>query len=775
MAESQRRLILANGEKLVGVIEKPGHGGPPELPRSFDEARDLVVKQLSTALTQSAALPQTKRYPEDIVLCLRLHPDMLAKSYDPESVFAEVPELRNVGSRNWRVSTGKVAQTNRIKKQRAKGLGQTVGRLLFVEGVDSGFRRLLHILDLSPRVLKKKFMEDIQKIEAFNLLTPEERLLGFASDWKSGRVELTLHPSQGGNDLQRDFLNVLFRDLEISTKGVRTAFYGDGSAFVSVSLNRTMLNKLGDCNPLRTAHPLLFSEPEDLRSVPLLDAPPAPEASTVSTIKLGIFDGGIDASSPFLKGHAQEDVLLSIKTAPNPRYISHGTAVAGAALYGPLENYDPSVPLPQPPISVVSIRTLPLSDPADWDLYEAIDIIEAAVPARPDIKVFNLSFGPKGEILDDAISRFTHALDRLAVAHKVTFCVAVGNDGSKPESRIQSPSDAVHSLGVGAYTIRGGKRVRAPYSCMGPGREGAKIKPDLLAFGGCTVSPIHLLSTTPGKKALSAGTSFASPIAASVCAQANGLYDRATSLLTRCLVTHSAIHPSSDPDYEFGHGCLVANVEEVLRAPLGSVTIAYQGQLAPKSYYKLVIPIPEKIELPGNVEITWTIAVLCPTERVHPGDYTVSCIEDWFYPNSRVFNFAYEPQSSAEKKATKRLDLVDDKEIIAGLGRGWKRSEFPYTKSGNRYPTERDSRAVDYKWDTIVRRTTSMRGASLRQPFLVLHAIGRHNYVDRFDYAAVVTISAPKFQGDLFTEVVTRYPVLQPIRVRTEAEIRVRI
>jgi hypothetical protein len=128
-----------------------------------------------------------------------------------------------------------------------------------------------------------------------------------------------------------------------------------------------------------------------------------------------------------------------------------------------------------------------------------------------------------------------------------------------------------------------------------------------------------------------------------------------------------------------------------------------------------------------------------------------------------------------EKKETKKLHLKDDRQEIESLSRDWKRSQFPYTKSGNRYPTEHDMRAMEYKWDTIVRRTVSMRGSSLSQPFLVLHAIGRHTHVARFDYAAVVTISAPKFSGDLFNHVITRYPVLQPIRLRTEAEIRVRI
>jgi Subtilase family len=775
MAESQRRLILANGENLVGVIPKPGGGGPTPLPRTYDEARERVVSQLTASLGKAISLPPTQKYPDEMVLCLRLHPDMLAKSYDPASIFIEVPELRNVGSRNWTTKSADVAQTERIKKQRQKGASQTLGRLLFVQGGEAGFRRLLRTLDLSPRVLRKQFMEDIQKIESFDLLTPKERILGFDSNWQKGRVELALHPTQNGSELQRDFFGMLFKQLEISKSQIRSAFYGDGSAFASVFITREALKQLGDCNPLRTAHPLLFSEPVDLRSVSMLNAPAPPNSTTVSTIKLGIFDGGIDENSPLLKGHAQEDIALSIKTPRDPKYVAHGTAVAGAALYGPLDRHDPNKPLPPPPISVVSIRTLPLSNPGDWDLYEAIDIIEAAVPVRTDIKVFNISFGPKGQILDDNISRFTHALDSLALTHKITFCIAVGNDGDLPESRIQSPADAVHSLGIGAYTVRGGKHIRAPYSCKGPGREGSKIKPDVSAFGGCTISPIHLVSTVAGKKALAQGTSFASPIAGSICAQAHGYYDRATALLTRCLVTHTAIHPDGDPDHELGHGCIVAHVDEVLRAPLNAATIAYQGQLSPKSFYKLVIPLPEKIVLPGNVEIIWTIAALCPTERAHPGDYTACCIEDTFYPNSHAFNFAYEPQKPGEKKRSKHLHLRHDKAEISALGAGWSKPQFPASKSGNRYPTEHDKRSMEYKWDTIVRHRVSMRGDSIEAPFIVLHALSRHGHVNRFDYAATVTICAPKFQGDLFSEIVTRYPVLQPIRVRTEAEIRVKI
>ena len=70
--------------------------------------------------------------------------------------------------------------------------------------------------------------------------------------------------------------------------------------------------------------------------------------------------------------------------------------------------------------------------------------------------LYNLSFGPRGAIVDDDISHFTYALDRLSMLpHHPLFCVAVGNDGDLPYpfNRIQAPSDLVNGLGIGAYTF----------------------------------------------------------------------------------------------------------------------------------------------------------------------------------------------------------------------------------------------------------------------------------------------------------------------------------
>jgi hypothetical protein len=535
-----------------------------------------------------------------------------------------------------------------------------------------------------------------------------------------------------------------------------------------------MLEKLASTNPLRAAHPLTFSALEDLRNVPLFTAPRPPASTTRSTIKVGMFDGGVDTSLDLLRGQVEEDTSLGISTTPTADSLAHGAAVAGALLYGPLNGIDASSRLPAPPVYVVSIRALPTSDPHDWDMYESIDVVERTVPARKDIKVFNLSFGPREPILDDDLSRFTYVLDTLAVTHKVTFLVAVGNDGKiRGMDRIKAPSDLVHGLGVGAFTVNGAGQVHAPYSCQGPGRECAKIKPDIAAFGGCENSPIHLVSTTNGRRALSAGTSFATPIAARVCAQAAECFERANALLARALLVHTAVHPDGKPDHLLGNGCVQPSIDDILYCPEPGVTVVFQGDILPRSLVQLPIPLPSEVQLPGKVAVTWTVAALVPVDANHPNDYTCCCVEDTFYPDSKLFEFS---KIVDGKRKPKRLNVDRHvAEVKKLLAEGWKRSSLPVSRSGNKYKDEHALRALDCKWEPLVRRSKTMLGKSLNEPFLILHAMARNRVSARFEYAAIVTIEAPKFRGDLYTEIRRRYPALAPIRLRTEAEIRVQI
>ena len=486
-----------------------------------------------------------------------------------------------------------------------------------------------------------------------------------------------------------------------------------------------------------------------------------------------MFDGGIDVDHPLLKGHVEEDSAFSIKTSAVPYYVAHGTAVAGVLLHGALNDMDSRFVLPAPPVSVVSFRVLPTSDPADIDLYESIDVIEAAVPSRRDISTYNVSLGPRGPILEDNISRFTFALDLLATRHDVSFVVAVGNDGEldDEEARIQAPSDMANGLGVGAFTKREGKIVHAPYSCKGPGREGAKIKPDVVAFGGCELTPIHLISTDANGRAMSRGTSFSAPATAALTAQASAGFERSNSLLSRALIIHSSQHPDGKPDHLLGNGCIQPSLDSMLRCERKSVTVIFQGEINPTKYVKLPVMLPEDFEYTGNVKVEWTVAALSEVDPNHPSDYTSCCIDSTFYPDSFKYRWSDSDNSSGNKP--KVLRYGDDFKEIEELEKlNWKSSEFPVSGSGNQYKSEEDAR-LNCKWEPIVRCRVVKRANGIYKPFIVLHAIGRNGFTSSMRYVAIVTITAK--DGDLYNAIRSRYPALAPVRIRTQNEVRIEI
>jgi hypothetical protein len=300
------------------------------------------------------------------------------------------------------------------------------------------------------------------------------------------------------------------------------------------------------------------------------------------------------------------------------------------------------------------------------------------------------------------------------------------------------------------------------------------LKPDLVAPGGCDQHPIHLVSICRGLKLLSYGTSFASPIVAALAAQATDRFDRGTALLARALLIHTASHPNGSPDHQLGHGIVRPTIDDILRCENKEVTIAFQDNIQPKKMIRLPLMLPSEIGMQGKVFIKWTIAALPSVSPNHPSDYTSYCLEDTFYPNDQVFSFSTKNKNL--KPNRKNLHLQDDKaEVAALLADGWSQSELPVSQSGNKYPSEHERRSLDYKWEPIVRHQDVKVANSLHQPFLVLHAIPRNGAATRFDYAAIVTIHAPKFEGDLYDAVLRHYPVLQPIRLRTESEIRVQI
>lgn len=94
MVDTRRRLILGNGELYVQPVKKAFPGRTPEPPHTYEEARDILKAGVQGALKMFAALPLAERLADEAVFCLRLHPDAVAKSYDPTALFADSPQLQ---------------------------------------------------------------------------------------------------------------------------------------------------------------------------------------------------------------------------------------------------------------------------------------------------------------------------------------------------------------------------------------------------------------------------------------------------------------------------------------------------------------------------------------------------------------------------------------------------------------------------------------------------------------------------------------------------------
>ncbi|QTD42785.1 S8 family peptidase [Sporosarcina sp. Te-1] len=743
MSDISRRPILGRGENLVEPITKNSVGGPKEYPRTYEEAKKLVREELVKVKKDIESIPLEKKM-DEVVIAVRLNEKFLAKSYTPNSFFHAL-NVENVGSRKWVTDSGKESKLNFVK--------------IKPNNIDNG-------LNLLDSIRTNSFKEDLRKIEEINLLNKNEVALGFDDTWDNGRVELVLHPYEEAETVLEKLFNLLKITKDHRSK-IRYKAYEHGPIFVSINLSREELNSLTDFNPLRTVHPMDF----ELNSVftDLISNKVNPPVSTFTPVKkVGVIDGGVNIFNPFFQQSTTQN--YEVVSLPSDSFMTHGTNVASLILYGDLQNFQEGVAVPSPVIGVESIRVFPTADPSDIDLYESIDLIEEAVPKLGDIDVFNVSVGPKGSILDDDISRFTTALDQLAYDHRKLFIVAVGNSGmsQEPYNRIESPSDMVNGIGVGAYQIDSeGNYLRAPYSSVGLGREGCKVKPDFCEHGGSALYPIQVLGTEDYAMQNVQGTSFAAPIVARKAAELMLKSNDIGALTARSLLTQATSSEINEIDHEFGYGICADNVDDILLCTPNKVTIIYNNEMSVKNYAKLKLPVPQACGA-KKIKISWTVVVVTPPNPLFAESYTSTAIEDALHPHEDKFNLY-------KNSRTIKRDVIDNSQDVKELiNDGWKLGSIPASVTPNKFATESERRD-DLKWDTVAKRSKVFQRNSLKNPFLSFHALDRDTNKTRVRYSVAVTIEALDYQGDLYQEILNEYPVLQPINVRLEQEIRTSI
>lgn len=758
------RPILGKGENYI-YHEEPRKGAPNQDNRpSFDEVKMKLKDQISQVKQQILYIDAENKLPE-IVLNLKLSLGYSAKSYHPKALIRSMGATE-IGTKKW---------SGMVNTKKGKKLKD--GKDIFIRVNEDNLNELENIIASSEEFLSQNLINEIRTVEEIYLDSHESMLDIFSENWSAGRIEFVLHPfGELESELIEKFKQLFSKNGgDVSTLKIRS--YSPGPIFISAYLDKDTLKKMVNFNPLRTCHPLQFRGLPNIRinNTEGFKLPIPPSEIFQSSIKVGVFDGGVELNSPLVAPFISEH--NPIETEKNLNYVQHGLGVAGTILYGDLRHYSSTDQLQTPIINVDSYRVLPLLNEKDFDLYDVIDVVEEVVPNRSDIKVFNLSIGPYGPIEDDYISRFTYVIDGLSKNGERLFVVAVGNDGElqNGNDRIQAPSDTVNGLGVGAYTINSKQiKERASYSCVGSGREGSKIKPDILDFGGSETTPFHLIGVDGVNRYLSAGTSFAAPLVAKKSAELIGRCNIVDPLVAKALVINSAVHPEDKPDKYCGYGLVPDDVDEILGCTKNKVTVLYRNRILPKKYARLAVPVAGNLDYKGRVKIQWTISVATKPNAVNTEDYTSVTLEDTFYPHNNKFKLKA-PKGVSPK--TKIVDVIEEKHLVNQLlAQGWEMPKYPITTAPKKPKTE-EERKADFKWDTVLRKEATVNYKSLKNPYLVLHAMDRYineDMSDFFNYAVVITVEYLDYKDDAYKETIKQFNLLEQASIRSRNELIIR-
>jgi hypothetical protein len=770
----KRYTILGAGEHYRVEIDPKRYtgGGDLELP-PIEEVRQRLLPKATGVLSAVKQLQPASRIAEAIIE-LRMGERFLAKSYHPSELLKETGlTLRGTGT--W---TALELQTPspRAKKGIADSEPSEPGRSrsLFVSGSDANIASFVSILS---RGGTKKAEADLGKLEDIRLPAREDRLTLVQGGENVLAVEIVLYDWTGG--LLREALTKvtkLFKGAKIPDSDVRMKTYDRGPTFIAAVVPRAMVSELGDLNYLRSTRTLPrigLSDAITRRALSVAVPVNAPNAGSLPEV--AVFDGGYLTGNPILDPFVNATSLTPRKG--HTTLLEHGTMVSSAVVYG---SFDVNGAIPAPRCRVRNFRVLPDPQNDRFELYGVIDALESQVPhLGNNIHVINLSLGPECPMDESVVSRFTFALDRLTRTYRKLFVTAAGNWGEQAgKERVQPPADSVNNIAVGAFRLSSaGKPEYARYSSRGRGRGGGMVKPDVVGFGGCAARPFFSI-VAPGQLAGHAGTSFAAPLISSLAGRLIGEVNSPSPLspeALRALLINSAVRVEGSSSIEVGHGRVPDVLEDILECTPTRVSVLYQGTVSPRQGWKLPFLLPPEFKANGNVNFRWTIALSPDVAQSTPDEYTLAGIELGFRPHSDIFCFS--PPKELRNQKSRELDVDAEWQVVEQLeAQGWKIGQLPVADSRPSGKNERALRAAEGKWEAVICDNRGKRAESISEPVLTIHGIGRGSW-NRSDpslktqYAAVLTVDAPKYGGDLYAEVLKAFPRIGPMAIRDQGRV----
>ena len=355
---------------------------------------------------------------------------------------------------------------------------------------------------------------------------------------------------------------------------------------------------------------------DSLSSNPVVDITKPVDGNRYET--LGILDNGIALIPHFSPWISDERWTVYPDSEITP---SHGTFVAGVALYGDAcENKDW---VSHNGIKLFDSTVFP-NNPNGIEEDELIENIKEAIEANyQKVKVWNLSISIIRPISDDKFSDFAIALDDLQTKYNVLICKSAGNCtnfiSGHPKGRIHEGADSVRSLVVGSVAHAKGPFDYAeidnpsPFSRVGPGPDYI-IKPEVAHYGGNSGvdengKPVTTGVTSfsqDGTTATSVGTSFSTPRIASL---ATGLYQEMNEdfdpLLLKGLIIHSATYsknlqvPENERTNQIGFG-VPKNIPQILYNSSDEVTLILRDTLTKGEKIDIMdFPMPKSLVRDG--------------------------------------------------------------------------------------------------------------------------------------------------------------------------------
>lgn len=771
-----RRPLLANGERLKHKATRPRTSRSDKFhPVTTAEAHALLSPQANTMLKSLDLLPR-EVVGKHVVFEAKLYPHYLASSHFPADVLGAAG-VYVVGARAARA-------TKRTAKRVAED--QTT-RTLLLAGNLGDVKRFARQVTEAPGWHNDKQWEELRRFSTVGLPPIESVIVRRPVADQGASVTFEAIISHVYDDPENeaawaDEHFARFAKLVCLRGGIVDEAYRrdvGGLTFVPVLAPASAMDRIAEFNLLRALRPMpeFAPFPEDslriVRTSPKLSR--ASHAGERPLHTVAVFDGGVNDKLPVFSPFVKTYHLTS--EPAGGRALKHGSMVTSALLYGCV---DPAEMLPDPTVNVDHYRVFPmptlLKGAPDHRLYDVLDKIKATLQQRP-YPIVVLSIGPNDSIDENSEpDRFTAELDALAYQNDITFIVAVGNNGEMDTDlgydRVQPPGDMVNGIGVGAITknARDPKKRwrRASYSARGPGREGQRVQPLVVEFGGSD-DELFVGFDDRGRFTTTAGTSFASPTVGRAVGGLQNLIDAARHRpdIFRAFTVHRAErgHGHGKQYCNLGYGRVPASFSPAFECGANEVTVLYEDELPRGESTALRFPFPRGLPADAKFELYWTLSYVADVDPRDATDYTLAGIETIFRPDARRHTL-----TDPATKTTMPVDSIRDKvQIAAALAAGWRLSDEPSAHSSWSLTKGEQQLRRDGKWETIMPGRVLMEAGDLFDPRLDLLHLRRQDgrlvkgaAIPPLRFAMMLTIRSLSNHA-IYDMVAAQYKVLTPL------------